>query len=473
MRNKLISGWAKAIWQNATEFDLTPLSVVAGEIPQGLRGSLYYNGPARFERQGQRIGHWFDGDGAVLAVNFTNTGATGIYRYVQTAAYQAEEKAGKFLYESYGIKPIAPIWQQLVSRPKNCANVSVLALDNRLLALWSGGLPYALDLVTLETFGEDDLAGLEKNAAYSPNPKRDPQTQDIYNFGVTFTTKAILHIYRSDRTGKIQQKAEVTLDSLPLIHDFVLAGDYLVFCIPPVRLNPVPYLARLKSFSDSLQWLPELGTEILVIDKSTLKVISRRKSIPWFQWQFVNGYMDNSGALVVQLIRYQDFQINQFFQEVVTGKTQTTAKGGLWQIRIDPQSAEVIEMVELLNRSCNFSTIPADRLGQFSPFIYFLMHRQGVNISKELYGAIACFNCETGHLVEADLGENYYPVQPIYAPDVENSEQGWLLTTVFNSSANSSEICIFDAKHLQPEPICRLALPHIIPLAFAGVWHPR
>jgi len=40
-------------------------------IPEGLRGSLYRNGPARLERGGVRVGHWFDGDGAILAVHFT------------------------------------------------------------------------------------------------------------------------------------------------------------------------------------------------------------------------------------------------------------------------------------------------------------------------------------------------------------------------------------------------------------------
>ena len=43
-------------------------------------------------------GHWFDGDGAILAVHFTDVGAAAVYRYVQTAGYQAEEKADKFLY---------------------------------------------------------------------------------------------------------------------------------------------------------------------------------------------------------------------------------------------------------------------------------------------------------------------------------------------------------------------------------------
>ena len=59
--------WSKNIAQIAQEFELTPLSLLSGHIPEGIRGTLYRNGPGRLERGGQKVGHWFDGDGAILA----------------------------------------------------------------------------------------------------------------------------------------------------------------------------------------------------------------------------------------------------------------------------------------------------------------------------------------------------------------------------------------------------------------------
>ncbi|WP_118171674.1 carotenoid oxygenase family protein [Nostoc sphaeroides] len=89
--------WAGAIAKPAKEFPPTQLPIISGKIPDGLRGTLYRNGPARLERGGIRMGHWFDGDGAILAVNFTDAIATGVYRYVQTSGYQEEAAAGKLL----------------------------------------------------------------------------------------------------------------------------------------------------------------------------------------------------------------------------------------------------------------------------------------------------------------------------------------------------------------------------------------
>lgn len=116
---------------------------------------------------------------------------------------------------------------------KNAANNGVLALPDRLLALWEAGSPHALDLKNLTTLGLESGLGLDKDAPYSAHPKRDPKTGDIFNFGVSYGSKATLHLYRSNSTGKIEQQANVSLDGLPLIHDFVLTEKYLVFFVPP------------------------------------------------------------------------------------------------------------------------------------------------------------------------------------------------------------------------------------------------
>ncbi len=232
--------WAGAIAEPGKEFPLTQLPILSGKIPDGLRGTLYRNGPARLERGGKRMGHWFDGDGAILAVHFTDVGATAVYRYVQTAGYKEEATADKLLYGNYGMTAPGAFWNQWLRPVKNAANTSVLALPDKLLALWEAGRPYALDLQTLETWGEDDLGGLSKGLAYSAHYKRDDQTGEIFNFGIIPGLNAKLNIYKSDASGKIIQQATYPLDGIPIAHDFVLAGQYLVFCIPPVRLNFFP-----------------------------------------------------------------------------------------------------------------------------------------------------------------------------------------------------------------------------------------
>ncbi len=465
--------WAKAFQKPATEFPLTPLSIIEGVIPASLNGTLYRNGPARFERGGISVGHWFDGDGAILAVHFNSNsipplqggnkgGASAVYRYVQTEGFQEEASAGKLLYGNYGMTAPGAVWNQWFKPIKNAANTSVLALPDKLLALWEGGNPHKLDLQNLDTLGKDDLGKLDDGMGYSAHPKIDSETGEIFNFGVSPGLNSILNIYKSDATGKIIKKAAHQLDGVPLLHDFVLAGEYLIFFISPVRLNLLMPAMGLSCFSDSLEWQPSKGTQIIVCDRD-LNIVSRSETEPWFQWHFSNGYIDDSGAVIIDIASYEDFQTNQFLKEVPTGETYTASKSKLARVCLNPQTGKVSNIETLFDRQCEFPIVPQQNVGKSSRYTYFSTVKEGTDISKEILNSIARFDHQTDSITEANFGDNVYPSEPIYA-------NGFILTVVYDGNSDSSELWIFDADKLNEKPVCKLSLPSVIPPGFHGTW---
>ncbi|WP_287129656.1 carotenoid oxygenase family protein [Candidatus Cyanaurora vandensis] len=454
-------GWAKAVTRVAEEFGPAQLPIISGQLPTGLEGTLYRNGPGRLERGGASVGHWFDGDGAILRVHFDGERATGTYRYVQTQGYQAETQAGRLLYGGYGMVAPGP-WERLSGRVKNAANTSVLAVDDRLLALWEGGYPHALDPVTLQTEGETDLGMTGKT--YSAHPKRDPVSGYIYNFGVSYGAKANLHLYQSDATGRVVQESTIPLPGLPLVHDFVLAGNYLIFCVSPIQLDFVPIVLRLKGFGEAFDWQPERGTTLLVIDRNNLQLVSQGETAPWFQWHFSNGYQEVNGMAVLGVARYPDFQTNQFLREVASGVVQTPAQATLWQVTLDPKTAQVLESVELSSRPCEFPTVDPSMVGQENPHTYLALHRLGLTAPRELLGSFGRFDHRTGELTEAPSVEGSYPSEPIFATG------GWVLTVVYDSQRDLSTVDIHEAERLEAGPVCQLALPGVVPPGFHGTW---
>ena len=143
--------WTRALAEPAREFAPTAIETIAGMLPTGLRGALYRNGPARLQRGDRWVGHWFDGDGAVLRVNFDGRDARAVYRFVQTEAYRRDAASETWTQGSYGMKaPQATLTQPGRERLRHPANTSVLALPDRVLALWEQGHPYVLDPETLE-----------------------------------------------------------------------------------------------------------------------------------------------------------------------------------------------------------------------------------------------------------------------------------------------------------------------------------
>ncbi|WP_309740493.1 carotenoid oxygenase family protein, partial [Chamaesiphon sp. OTE_20_metabat_361] len=289
--------WQKALAAPAPEFPQTQLQILSGAIPDGLRGTLYRNGPGRLERDGKRVGHWFDGDGAILAVKFADGAASGVYRYVQTQKYQEESQVDRWLYGNYGMLPSGNLWERFGKSLGNAANTSVLALPDRLLALWEGAEPHALDLESLATIGTDNLGSDLTPLVYSAHPKVDPISGHIYNFGISIGAQPKLNLYQSDRSGNVIKTSQTKLPRLTTVHDFLMVGKYLVFCINPIEIQPLPILLQLASYSESIRWKPELGTQIMIFDREDLSLVSNFTTEPWYQWHLGNGYVDANGKI--------------------------------------------------------------------------------------------------------------------------------------------------------------------------------
>ncbi len=365
-----------------------------------------------------------------------------------------------------------PLWEYMAglikgTNIKNSANTSVLALSDKLLALWEAGNPHSLDLETLETLGQASLGWLKPGQPFSAHPLQDPLSKEIYSIGVD--SKCNLNVYRCDAACNLIKQKAIPLKDVPLVHSFVMAGPYLVFLVSPIKLNLLPLLFNQQSYADSIEWKAERGTKIIVVDRESLDIISEGHTDPWFQWHCGNGCVDADGNIRLDFTRFDDFtHINEVLREVPAGSMKTTAHGRLWQLRMNPKTGRVLSNECVVDRDCEFPQVSAAQTGQAWQHTYLLMHREGVLTGQDWFGAIARFDYGTNKLIQADLGEGHYGSEPLPVADRFNPEQGWLLEVVYNAPEDRSELWIFKAD--LGEPVCRLALPGVIPLNFHGTW---
>lgn len=463
--------WARALAQSCPEFGPTELRMISGQIPASLRGTFYQNGPGLLEWGNQRLGHWFAGDGGILAVHFTDAGATGLYRYVKTAGFQAEQKKGRFLYPDVYTHKTPFGW----SRRKNPANTSVIAVQDKLLALWEMGHPHALDPDTLETLGLDNLGILKKNQAFSAHPKLDPQTRDIYNFGVGYrytNYKVVpqLNLFHCDATGQIRRQAEIPLKRFSIIHDFALAGPYLIFFVPPVQIDVLGLTLGMSNFSKAIKWQPQLGTQVIFVDRETFQEVGRYETEPWFQWHIGNSYVDRDGSVVIDFVRYQDLPSIGLPSKIVPGFTSANLLSRLERIRINPQNGKLIENIQLLHGACEWPIVSPSVVGSQARFVYLCSNATEKANTETMFTSITCVDTETGRATFAEPGQGCYVTEPIYAPDKFNPKQGWILSVVFDGNQDQSTLHIYNAEKLDSGPVCVLELPHIVPFGFHGTW---
>jgi carotenoid cleavage dioxygenase len=131
---------------------------IVGRLPAGLEGMFVRNGPnPQFPPKGPY--HWFDGDGMLHGVRLQGGKASYRNRYVRTAGWEEEKKAGRALYEGLmGLPDLVKIAQ---GEPgyKNAANTALVWHNGKLLALWEGGPPHAIEAPSLKTLAKETFGG--------------------------------------------------------------------------------------------------------------------------------------------------------------------------------------------------------------------------------------------------------------------------------------------------------------------------
>ncbi len=446
---------------NAIEFGPSPLRTLQGRLPTSIAGAALRNGPGTLERDNQRLPSLLDGNGAVLKVQFMAGEATATLRHIQTEGFRKDAESNRFEAPIFRYLPEGSLAKRSVLRAHNPANINLLSTRDRLLALYEGGRPYALDPSTLQTISEVDLGGLSASMTFTSHPKRDPNGR-TFGFGVDLAPTGGLFIYELDEDGMLAAKRKQTFNSMA-IHDMFSVGDHLILIEPPVELAMPQTLLGLRSTADSISWNRRGQSVIHVIDKDTLEEVARAECPPFLSAHYGSSKVLEDGRLAVLafLPDTPDPAANELSQ-LLHG--QGVKVGGRpTRLVIDPRSGALCESTTLSTISAEWPvTHPGggtdcwcatqtEGAGYFNGLMW--LDHQGVK---------GRFNFPDGH----------YANEPTVIPDADDPNRTWLMATVYNSRAHRSEIWLFDAHDLSLDsaPIYKAALPQVVPLEFHGIF---
>jgi all-trans-8'-apo-beta-carotenal 15,15'-oxygenase len=441
---------------------------VRGRLPADLVGTLYRNGPARHGVYGERYRHWFDGDGMVHAIRLADGRATYRNRFVATAGKAAEDAAGRRIFGGFGTPPAGGPVRRFRNRlGKNAANTNVVFHGGRLLALWEGGRPHRLDPVTLETLGEEDFGGvLASGDTFSAHPKLHAGTGDLWDFGVRYGREATLDLYQGRPDGSLRRAASLPLPFPAMVHDFALTETRAVFVLAPIALPRLPLglLTGQRSYGESLQWEPALGTQIGVVDLAS-GVQRWYRTDPFMMFHTVNAW-DDGEDVVVDLCAYPDDGIMRFATEIMAGEMRSLALA--WPERLRLTGAGAVERRRLSETPLEFPRVAGRALTREHRRIY------GVTWNEEgdWLGRPVALDLASDAVEAAPMRAGEYAGEcvPVTRAGGGAESEVWLLTLVLNAAENRSELRILDGGDLKAPPVATLPLPHIVPFGFHGNW---
>jgi len=462
-----LSGLASTL---EAEHDYRPR--IEGRVPAALRGTLYRNGPGRFDRGGARKRHLLDGDGMIQAFDFGGDGVRYRNRYVRTAKFLEEQQAGRYTRPTWTTRAPGGPWRNAGKRIRSQAGVTTLVKNGCLYAFDEVGQPWGLDPRTLETRGEQALGPAGIRLDYKAHTKTDPDTGDWALIAFQHGPRNHVHLVEHAADGTFRRHQRVASPRAAYIHDWFLTGRHALILLHPLELSLPGYLAGLRSFTESLGWDASQGNLLMVIDRSGENPPRILEAPASFMWHSLNAY-ERDRTIIADFVGYAapDHFIGEraAFRRIMEGAMGEARHPGLMRrYVIDPSRRRVAEEV-LCERNCEFPVVDP-RLATRPHRYAYVTTAPGPSV---FHSGLARIDTSGGEAEVIDMGPRTHLGEPIFVADpAARDERGWLLSLGLDGASGTSFLGIFPSDALADGPVARIWLTHPTPLSFHGYWHP-
>lgn len=451
------------------------LTGIEGEIPHFLRGTYYLNGPARFHRGDVQYRHWLDGDGMVCALRLDggNGGRAHLtMRYVRCTKLVDEEAAGRALYRTFGTSFPGDRLVRGIAL-ESPLNVSIYPHAGTLLAFGEQGLPWELDPETLETRGPYNFGGaLNPLSPFAAHPKIDPQTGELFNFGISFSaTQPSLNLYRFAPDGGLVYRKRLPLEEPRSLHDFILSGRHVVFYLGPYRLDMAALAQEGKTLLDSLRWEPEKGSRLLVVDRESGEPVATVLVGSRYVLHGINAFEDpaDTNHLIVDVLEldrpvYGQYNLPDLFPDVAPGRPV--------RLVVDLETGTLLDRIEVAyDKAPDFPAIDPNLAGR--PYEDFWM----LGISKTGQPGRKTFDqvvhANWSHPDRVDVWQarpgQYLGGEPAFAPNLEGGG-GAVICQRFDAETGESAFLIFDALDVAAGPVAVVRVGGFVHLGFHAMF---
>jgi carotenoid cleavage dioxygenase-like enzyme len=453
------------------EVDIRDLEVVEGEIPPALHGTLYRNGP-EFQYQPRVLGtgterimpdQFLNGEGMVHRFRFEGGHVDYRSRYVRNERFLAQEAARRSLFGRYRNRYTDdPLTAGIDS---TTSNAHVVWHGGRLMALEEDGLPHELDPITLKTWGKVDYDGAVTAASLSAHPKIDVPTDELrtfsYQAGGEGTTD--MAYYRIGHAGTVLSQVWFNAPYAAMVHDFAIAGDYVVFPFFPLITD----LQVVEAGGPFFQWHPDETTYFAVMPYD-----GGAEDIRWFSGPAVhathvmNAFVED-GRIHVDM----DTSEKGFVAFPDRNGSQPEPLGDpprLARFTLDLDGDGTFSMRYLTPEVVGPGVARCDDRFQGQPYRhgYSLVYTKGDDVG------IVHTDHQDGTTQVWDPGEHSGCMEPVFVPAHREAAEGegYLLTTVNRKRQKLTSLVVLDARHVDRGPIAVVGLPVRIRLTFHGIW---
>lgn len=435
---------------------------VRGELPAGLAGVLYRNGPNPQFAPRDGGYHWFVGDGMMHAFHVEDGRVRYRNRYARTPKWTAEHAAGRALFGSWGDPRSSD--PSVIGLDGGVANTNVLWHGGRLLALEEAHAPFEMDPDSLESRGYRDAFGGRVTA----HPKIDPETGEMVFFAYAVgevPLSSTISYGVADAAGRLVRRQDFEAPYCSMIHDFMVTRDHVLFPVLPLTGS----LERAMRGGPPFAWEPGKGAFVGVMRRD-----ADVSTIRWFETEacyvfHVLNAWDDGDRIVADVMQYDRAPL---FPNADGGAgAPSWARLTRWTFDLSGAS-NVIRSEPLDDLAGEFPRIDERRAGLANRHGWFAAQRRRPGDVRA--DALVHIDFATGRRSIAGFDGGDCVSEPVFAPRSADAAEGdgWITAVVWRAAENRSDFVVYEAQDISAGPVAVVELPRRTPFGFHGDWRP-
>ncbi|MDH2435954.1 carotenoid oxygenase family protein [Pokkaliibacter sp. MBI-7] len=451
---------------------------VQGTIPKDIKGTFIRVQPDPLYPPMLGNDIFFNGDGVVSSFQFSDGHVDLVQRYVETDRLKLQRDAERSLFGLYR-NPYTNDESVSQKNVYSTANTNIVQFQNKLLALKEDNLPYAMDPVTLETLGVDDLDGQFTARTFTAHPRVDPETNHFltYSYRAKGEQSKDVAFYEFNDKGEKVKEIWFEAPLVPFIHDFCFTQNYLIFPVIPLDHNQ----SNGEAGGAILQWNYERDILFGVIKRHGDGSDARWFRLPnGFPGHLQNTF-EKDGKIYCDLSIGDDNVFSWWPDKHGRSPSPDEVHAPLQRVEFDPSSSNDKGRVTdvFTDLSVEFYKIDDRFLGK--PYRYSYPIATDVSLwdfeqmgppHPFFFNMLCKVDLENKSLTCWSPGETDSVQEPVFILRSDDAPEGdgYILLVVNRLKTNSSDLVLLDTENLSNGPIATIKCPFRMRQGLHGNW---